>query len=818
MGNKMKTTRLIVNICLIIGIILGVYFLQLSMTPEGYTGIFLWFKYNVHNSTNPLILLLACTAALLALNWNSIAKTRNKARMFGMVFLSGLILAGVFFFLNFKRHNRLPWNRPNVLLVVVDTLRADHVSAYGKDLAKTPNIDSLASEGWLFEQAYSHIPITLPSHSSLFTGRLPSDVWVMNNRDDFKYDEQTLAEILKENGYNTAAAISLGVLKKVFHIDRGFDHYDDRLPGNGQWFNRADVITNRGIEWLEENSDDEKPFFMWLHYSDPHEPYDPPGTPPDTEIMLNGQVVTQGSLDSASRVEAPMLLKPGKNEIIIKNIFGESIDPYFTQIYFSGDAAGIGPFPEIWEEQLTKPRQESPESFAITLRNLQSDGFLGGFNQLTYSGLKFQEGPGWNTPFYGDGRARRSIAAQASIVVYNESGKEMSLVFNVKGGINKPLEMVKKQYAGEVEYADQEIGRLLNYLKRKQLMDNTIVIVMADHGEELNEHGLIGHIHNLYTQSLQVPLIIYDPQTDHKGEKINKIARLIDVAPTILDMVGLHTPEYMQGRTLMEYILRNRSPERTLYSQTFTPEAKDNKFGILEMNELGIYTPDAEKLRQLELYDLNEDLMQWRNKALNPSNSGISSSKGRLAKYADSVKVDDGQKIVESLRNEMLNDLGYINTTSAPTKIDDLGYPSDEVIIKVREAMELLPLAANNPLRVEVKELGVSSSGTPLNYISVSLNLPEGSDETQVIDVQTHLKNVAMAQSRQFPVRLTVSSGKKLLLDKSFRGDNTQVVKYLTLRLFRLLAHQPFAAPVSTSVEGLYSRLIGDLENYLGVK
>lgn len=155
------------NIGLLIGIILGVYFLQLSLTPEGYTGIFLWFKYNVHNSTNPLLIIIACTIGLIALNWNSIAKTRHKARLFGMVLLSAVILVGVFFFLNFKRHNRLPWNRPNVLFLVVDTLRADHVSAYGHDFAKTPNMDSLADSGWLLNRhiAISPSPCPATAHS-----------------------------------------------------------------------------------------------------------------------------------------------------------------------------------------------------------------------------------------------------------------------------------------------------------------------------------------------------------------------------------------------------------------------------------------------------------------------------------------------------------------------------------------------------------------------------------------------------------------------------------------------------------------------------
>ena len=818
MGKKTKATKLIINIGLIIGIILGVYFFQLSLTPEGYTGIFLWFKYNVHNSTNPLIVLSICTIALIAFNWRSIAETKNKIRLFGMVLLSAVILVGVFFFLNFKRHNRLPWNRPNVLMIVVDTLRADHVSAYGHNLAQTPNLDALAEDGWLFEQAYSHIPITLPSHSSLFTGRLPSDVWVTNNRDDFVYKNETLAEILKKNGYNTAAAISLGVLKSAFHIDRGFDYYNDDIPQNGQWFNRADVITNRGIEWLEENGKGENPFFLWLHYSDPHEPYDPPGSPADTAIILNGETLSEGSLDSAAKISVEMKLKPGRNLISIKNIYPHETIRFLTQLYFDSETLKEGPFSPEWTRIMEEPNKYGDRKDPFALQKLQSEAFMRGFSQLSFSGLRFQQTSGWQQEFKGEGRARRSLNENAEIVVHNDTGKEVSLSFTIKGGIYKDLDLVKKHYAGEVEYSDQEIGRLINYLKRNELMENTIIIVLADHGEELNEHGLVGHIHNLYTQSLQVPLIIRDPNTDHKGKAVNKIARIIDIAPTVLDMVGLHTPEYMQGRTLLEYILRNRSPERALHSQTFAPEAKDDKFGIIEKSEMGILVPNAEKIRQLEIFDLNEDPVQWRNKALNPENSGISSFKERLEKYADSIELDNSEKLVEEVRDEMLNDLGYINTTAAPLKIDDLGTPSEVVITNVQNAMNQLPIAANNPMKVETRSLGVSSSGTPLNYISITLNLPDAIDDTHVVEIQSHMKKNAKAHARQFPLRLTIYSGEKLLLDKAYPGDNAPVKRYLTLKLMRLLSLQPYPLPISESFEGLYDKVATDLEDHLGVQ
>lgn len=810
----MKSAKLVINIALAVGVLLSVYFLQLSFTPEGYTGIFLWFQYDVHTPRGPAIALAVFVIALVVFNWKTLTQARNRFRLLALFAASAVILVGVFFFLSFKRHNRLPWERPSVIIIDIDTLRADHVSAYGTSNARTPNIDSLAKDGWLFERAFSHIPITLPSHASLFTGRLPQDAWVRNNRDDFAFPKQTLAEILKSEGYQTAGIVSLGVLKSTFNINRGFDFYNDQFPRNGQWFNRANVITDRAIEWMDGTYQEGTPFFLWLHYSDPHEPYDPPGTPPDAALEFDGQELLRGSLDSAARFEATITLQPGVNELTVRPLYEKGVKPYFTQISFAGDAIDNGQMPAAWRPRLEDAERESKREYRQVLRTLQSAEFLRGFSGFRMAGLVFEETGKWEEPEPEANRARRSIVGPAGMRITNTTGAPMTVEVSFKGGVYKELDIVRQQYAGEVEFADREIGRFLDYLKQRGLMDDTIIVFLSDHGEELNEHGQVGHIHNLYTQSLQVPLIVRDPRTDHKGIRIPRTARFIDIAPTILDMVGLHTPDYMQGRTLMEYILRNRSPERPLYAATFQPEAQDNRFGILDNVDLGIFLPDAERIRQFEMYNLTEDPLQWRNTALPPARGNLNEFAARAKKFSESVTIDQGARTVESEREEMLKDLGYLTSSASPAALSDIGVPSTELIANVENTMETIKTVGIVSFKAEPRDIGGGNG----HYVALMVELPEDSTAYHVITLQSEVIKTVIAQSRQFPTRLIVRSGERLLLDRMYPGDSRPIIELYSLRLLRLMMSEPFNANIATGFEALYPALTDKLEKEVGLQ
>jgi hypothetical protein len=167
----------------------------------------------------------------------------------------------------------------NLILVTLDTTRADRIGFYGNDEIETPNLDRLASQGVVFTKAVATASSTLPTHASILTGLYPQHHGARANS-LFKVAEEqrTLAEILSENGYETAAFVSSVVLDARFGLAQGFGVYDDQAESRGGEFmfteRRGDQTTDRAIAWLRANA--KRPFFLWVHYYDPHTRYDPP--------------------------------------------------------------------------------------------------------------------------------------------------------------------------------------------------------------------------------------------------------------------------------------------------------------------------------------------------------------------------------------------------------------------------------------------------------------------------------------------------------------------------------------------------------------
>jgi arylsulfatase A-like enzyme/Tfp pilus assembly protein PilF len=188
-----------------------------------------------------------------------------------------LLLGGGLLFLLRGGGKAAPWN---VLFITLDTTRADHLGAYGYPTARTPNLDRLAAAGVVFENACASVPLTLPSHASLFTGRYPIATNVRNNGNYFlPAGETTLAEVLGERGYDTRAVVSAFVLLSKFGVNQGFALYDDSLDTHEMIRNyRSEVpaamVFEKFSAWLDES--DGRPFLYWLHFYDPHTPYRPP--------------------------------------------------------------------------------------------------------------------------------------------------------------------------------------------------------------------------------------------------------------------------------------------------------------------------------------------------------------------------------------------------------------------------------------------------------------------------------------------------------------------------------------------------------------
>jgi choline-sulfatase len=203
---------------------------------------------------------------------------------------------------------------PNILLITLDTTRADRLGAYGYQLARTPRLDRLAREGVLFERALAAAPITLPAHASLLTGAYPFAHGVRNNGNFSLRDTvPTIATTLHDAGYRTAAFVSAFVLDRRYGLARGFDEYDDRVPLE----RRGDRTAAAAVEWLNAHASEPAPFFVWLHLYDAHDPYDPP--PPfrdafagrlyDGEIAFDDEVIGSvlDRLDRAGRLSATIV-------------------------------------------------------------------------------------------------------------------------------------------------------------------------------------------------------------------------------------------------------------------------------------------------------------------------------------------------------------------------------------------------------------------------------------------------------------------------------------------------------------------------------
>ena len=171
--------------------------------------------------------------------------------------------------------------QPNLVLVTLDTVRADHLGCYGDREAVTPWLDRLAGEGLRFANASSAVPLTLPSHTSLLTGLLPPHHGLRNNGvGALRPDTATLATLLAGAGYRTAAFVGAFVLDHRFGLKAGFELYDDEIerdPKAGVVLEAerpGREVVDRALAWLAK--DDTRPFFLWVHLYDAHSPYTPP--------------------------------------------------------------------------------------------------------------------------------------------------------------------------------------------------------------------------------------------------------------------------------------------------------------------------------------------------------------------------------------------------------------------------------------------------------------------------------------------------------------------------------------------------------------
>ncbi len=241
---------------------------------------------------------------------------------------------------------------PNLILIDIDTLRADHLGCYGYERDTSPNIDKFADSGVLFENAYCQMPTTGPSHASLFTSKYPRSHGVLRNGWILDDSLPTLAQILKENGYATAAFVSSFAVSSEFGYARGFDHYDEQFPeeestmlSNRMWeehfveggFDRPADATNReAVKWIEQNS--KEPFFLWLHYFDPHSPYVAPGS---YEMQFTKGVKTPLE-EAIAKYDGEVLFVDNAIGEILQLVKAEGLDSNTLIVMLSDHGEGLG--------------------------------------------------------------------------------------------------------------------------------------------------------------------------------------------------------------------------------------------------------------------------------------------------------------------------------------------------------------------------------------------------------------------------------------------------------------------------------------------
>jgi len=505
----------------------------------------------------------------------------------------------------------------NYLLITLDTQRADYIGAYGDPSIQTPNIDTLAVNGILYKNCISPIPITLPAHAVMFYSLYPHQMQLYNNGQIHEPEKTTpsIAQFLKARGFTTAAFVSLGVLKEKFGLGAGFDVYLGDFPP-GDYYLNAEEINHKVLPWLDQM--EKNPFFLWVHYSDPHSPYYPPDIAFPLMLRVNDKELMNLHLDKRiNKVKIP--LKEGKNRIEYR-LISDSIE----NIDLNNFA-----FFDVFDFQKMISKERIP--FVI------KEGLI------------------------NDPEGRIQFTEIIGVVEITHSGSPTKINHSLRGKIIWPVEDRPLYYKKEVEYMDRQIGFLIKKLKELGLFDNTQILIVGDHGEGLGEHlnfsgnPDFGHVNFLYKNYTNVPLIIYDPQRNKPGKQIDSVVSLLDVAPTVLGAMGYGPLSFHQGRNLLEL---TENKDHILWLQTHKPQAERNIFAAVSFPWRLIYIP---KQKEFKLYNIQNDPDQTDDVyEMNNHLSEITNLKQKLIEKTREILKNKKFSGANKKTKEMLRALGYI--------------------------------------------------------------------------------------------------------------------------------------------------------------
>lgn len=453
--------------------------------------------------------------------------------------------------------------RPNVILLTIDTLRADHLGAYGNTTVQTPHLDGLARDGVLFEQAFSQTHITVPSHLSIMSSLPVVEHGVPTNLAPVVHPVDVLPAFFRRAGYRTGGFVSathLGPRRALGELMA--PHLETfAFPRRASKPFHAEETNAKLFDWVEGHC--REPFFAWVHYWDPHMPYVPP---------------------------APW------------NTTYYDDDPYAARF------ASLVDVRHPWFHYELQDFRRHLAREAAAVRRVKHD--LGLRTQDVRNLVLYPIGARGPTPdATADARTRlRAVADAIRPHVPFRAGLADWLA-----GV-RDARYPRAQYAGEVTYTDVQVGALRAELERLGIADRTILVVTADHGEMLGEHGVWFEHLGLHDPSVHVPLIVWAPGRVTPARRAEPASGL-DIAPTILALAGLPRGERMRGRDLFGG-LPTDAPLVVEASQGDQISVRDEGWKLIRTVRDVSWAPDFEReAGTIELYDLAADPGEERNVA-----------------------------------------------------------------------------------------------------------------------------------------------------------------------------------------------------------
>ncbi|PGH40010.1 MAG: sulfatase [Candidatus Nephrothrix sp. EaCA] len=453
--------------------------------------------------------------------------------------------------------------KPNIIVIAADDHAYQAISAYGSDLIRTPNIDQIANEGAVMDRAYVTNSICSASRAVILTGKYSHQNGLKDNGTYFNGAQQTFPKILQQNGYKTA------VIGKwhLWSAPTGFDYWNI-LPAQGHYYNPGfikmgrdtvyqgyvtDVISDISIDWLNKNKN--SPFCLLLFHKAPHRNWMPP-------------VKYLGAF-SQTKFRTPHNFNDdykGRLALLRQQI---SVAKDLDIRYDSKIPCDSCP--------VTKINDWAPMEYQRETERLNAD-----------------ERKAWDSHYL------REFAQFRLLKSHGETAKFQ-------------FQRYMEDYLACVKALDDNVGRVLAYLKEQNLDRNTIIIYMSDQGFYLGEHGLYDK-RFMYEESFRTPMLIKYPALISEPKRNNSFVLNLDIAPTLLDLAGIQPPADMQGasmRTLLEKG-KDRNWRKEIYYHYYeksfglTPHygIRTNRHKLIHFYEL---------MDSWELYDLKKDPNEVRN-------------------------------------------------------------------------------------------------------------------------------------------------------------------------------------------------------------